>query len=228
MAFILVAGAVSAAGSIGSSIIGANAASDSAAMQAAAAQKANKKQQKMYVAQRESLKPWTEAGTNALSGLQNQDFQRDFTAADFQADPGYEFRMAEGQKALERSAAAKGGLQSGGFMKGLARYSQGVASDEYGKAYDRFNSDRDRRFGRLSSIAGMGQNAVGQLNAARQNYANQYGANLTGSANAQGAANMAQANAIGGAISSIGQTGMDMYAQNQQGKWMDQWLSKQK
>lgn len=52
-------------------------------------------------------------------------------------DPGYAFRMAEGKKALEQSQAAKGGLFSGEAGKELARYSQGLASQEYGAAADR-------------------------------------------------------------------------------------------
>jgi hypothetical protein len=113
----------------------------------------------IYDQQRADNAPWREAGQRAVGKMEDADYMRDFTMADYQADPGYQFRMDEGQKALEKSAAARGGLMSGGFMKGLAKYSQGVASQEYQNAYDRFNSDRDRRFGRLSQLSGMGQQA---------------------------------------------------------------------
>jgi len=122
---------------------------------------------------------------------------RSFTMSDFQEDPGYQFRMAEGQKALERSAAARGGLQSGGTMKAIAKYGQDFASNEYGNAYNRFNNDRSQRFNRLSSIAGLGQQANSQMGAAGQNYANQAGQIGWGVAKAQGDAGMAQANAWG-------------------------------
>ena len=64
----------------------------------------------------------------------------DFVApnpADIANDPGYQFRSAEGEKAIQRSAAAHGTLLSGGTLKSLERYRQGIASDEAGKAFDR-------------------------------------------------------------------------------------------
>jgi hypothetical protein len=125
----------------------------------------------------------------------------DFAYKDFDPtaweDPGYDFRMAEGQKALERSASARGSLLSGGALKGLTRYAQGVASDEYGKSYDRYNTDYQRAFNtfqanksnlfnRLSSLAGTGQQSVAQMGQLGANYANQAGGNLQDAARAAG------------------------------------------
>jgi hypothetical protein len=209
-------GGLSAAGSVAGGIMGANAAENAAAQQAAAARDANKLQREMFETQRRDLEPWRKAGVSALSGLSNADFQRDFTNADFQQDPGYQFRMSEGMKALERSAAAKGGLATGGTLKALTRYGQDFASNEYNNAYNRFNADRDRRFNRLSAIAGVGQTANTQLGQAGQNYASQAGSNLMGAANARGAAGIAGANALGGAIRGVGGAAMDL-------NWMDMW-----
>ncbi len=215
MAFV--AGSIAIAGGLGlgGALLSSSAARDAAEQQAAAAREASQLQYQMFQQQRQDQTPWREAGVRALGGLENQDFQRDFTMADYQEDPGYQFRMAEGQKALERSAAAKGSLMSGGFMKGLTRYGQDVASQEYGNAYNRFNADRDRRFGRLSSLAGIGQTANNQVGQAGMNYANQVGNNMMGSANAQGAAGIAGANAWGGALSGIGNnaTNYALYSQ---------------
>jgi hypothetical protein len=141
---------------------------------------------------------------------------RSFGQSDFQKDPGYDFRMQEGQKALERSAAARGGLQSGGTMKALTRYGQDFASNEYQNAYNRFNNDRSNRFNRLSGIAGVGQAANSQIGQAGANYANQVGQNTMGAANAAGAAGIAGANAWGGALSGIAGTATDI-------TWMDMW-----
>jgi hypothetical protein len=171
-------------GFIANAIMGNKAADTAAGAQQGAANTSNDMLWRAEQENQAALKPWQEAGTNALSQMGSADFQRDFTANDFQADPGYAFRMAEGQKALERSAAAKGGLMSGGFAKGLAKYSQGVASDEFGNAYNRFNADRDRRFGRLGSIANMGVGARDQGIASRTGFAHGYGENLMGGANA--------------------------------------------
>ena len=54
-----------------------------------------------------------------------------------QQDPGYQFRLQQGQQALENSAAAKGMLRTGGTMKGLMDYNQAAASQEYDKTYGR-------------------------------------------------------------------------------------------
>jgi len=227
------------AGGIGSGVGGAmqaGAARDGATLQAEAAREANAIQREMfgfqkdvYEKQRDDAEPWRATGLKALAGLEDPEFQKDFGKEfefNFEADPGYQFRMNEGAKAIERSAAARGGLNSGRTMKALANYGQGLASQEYGNAYNRafgeynnaynrFNADRDRRFGRLSSLAGVGQAAQAGLNQAGQTLGNQAGAygaqagnTAMGNANAQAAAGMAQANAWGNTLSSIGQLPM--------------------
>lgn len=159
------------------------------------ANQANAMYERMYNQQRADLNPYNQAGQSALSGMQDADFSRDFAMSDYQADPGYQFRMAEGMKALENSAAARGSLNSGATLKAISRYGQDMASQEYQNAYNRFNADRDRRFGRLSSLAGIGANAAGQM----AGVAGQYGSNvantLTGMGNATAGAGMARANA---------------------------------
>jgi len=62
--------------------------------------------------------------------------------ADFQADPGYAFRMTEGLKALDRQAAARGGLISGAALKASQGYGQDLASQEYMNAFNRFQTNR--------------------------------------------------------------------------------------
>jgi len=209
MAFVAAA-AIGAGAGLGGAWLQSQAAKDAANTQAAAADRANQMQWNMYQQQRSDNEPWRLAGGRALAGMEDSDFQRDFQLGDFQKDPGYEFRMQEGQKALERSAAARGGLMSGGFGKALSRYGQDYASNEYGNAYNRFNADRDRRFNRLSAIAGTGQTANGQNGAAGQNYANQVGSNYTNLANAQGASSIAQGNAWGGALNNAGNNWMQL------------------
>lgn len=161
-----------------------------------AADQANDTQVSQFEETRNDQQPWRDAGSAALNQMQNGDFQKDFSMADFQADPGYQFRMDEGQKALERSAAAKGGLMSGGTLKALDRYSQGVASDEYSNAYNRFNADRDRRFNRLSSLAGTGQTATNFTDSAGEGMANAVSGNQIGMGNATAAKWIAQGNAV--------------------------------
>jgi len=187
-----------------------SAAKDAAEIQANSHRDANAMQEQMYNQQRADHQPWREAGVNALSDMGSADFKRDFTANDFQADPGYAFRMAEGQKAIERSAASRGGLQSGGTLKALTQYGQGVASSEYQNAYNRFNGDRDRRFGRLSNLAGMGQNATMDMTAGSRNYANQYGANVVGAGDAQAQGRIGEAKGWGQITSGFGKMASDI------------------
>jgi len=118
-----------------------------------------------YDAAKEYQTPYVDAGKQTIgqlaSGLQaGGEFNRSFTADDFEADPGYEFRQAQGQKAVERSAAARGGALSGAAIKASNEYGQNLASQEYQSAYQRYNTDLAGRFNRLSSVAQMGQHAA--------------------------------------------------------------------
>lgn len=72
-----------------------------------------------------------------------------FSQTDLENDPGYVFRQREGEKALQRGAAAKGLSLSGGALKDLSRFNQGLASDEYGKAYGRY---LDRYNARIADV----------------------------------------------------------------------------
>lgn len=157
-------------------------AADSAAdAQKDASDKANETQKYMYDQTRKDLSPYREAGSSAMSELSGNQFMKDW-----KGDPGFQFRMNEGRKALEGSAAARGSLNSGATLKALTRYGQDFASNEYGSAYG-------REFNRLSTLTNIGQNSAAQTGAAGQNYANAYGQNVTGAANAQAAAEMARA-----------------------------------
>jgi len=127
---------------------------------------------------------------------------RDFGMADFQADPGYDFRMQQGQKALERSAAAGGRFLGGGTLKALTRYGQDFGSQEYGNAFNRFQTNRNTRFNQLAAVAGIGQTANGQLAQLGQQNATTQGNNLMGAATVGGNAAMAGAAGWNSALNS--------------------------
>lgn len=170
--------------------------------QASAANNANNTQLQMYNQTRADQQPWRDAGAGALSQLNQQmpDLTRNFSASDFQADPGYAFRMQQGQRAIERSAAARGGLDSGATLKALNDYGQGMGSQEYGNAYNRFTNDQTNRFNKLSSLAGIGQTANGQIANAGMNTANNISQNTVGAANASAASQIGSANAMAGGL----------------------------
>jgi hypothetical protein len=102
----------------------------------------------------------------------------------FNADPGYAFRMSEGMKALERSAAARGGLLSGSTLKGITRFGQDTAAGEYQNAFNRYQIERQARLNPLQSLMGGGQTSASLLTGA----AGQLGQGLGQAAVAQGAA----------------------------------------
>lgn len=128
----------------------------------------------------------------------------DFTLADFNKDPGYEFRRQEGQRGVETSAAARGGLLSGGALKGIDQYNQNYATGEYSNAYNRFSNDRTQRFNRLSSLAGTGQTAVTNTGNLGQQTANNISNNTLEAGNARAASSIATGNAINGATQTLG------------------------
>ncbi|UXY14759.1 hypothetical protein N8I74_15760 [Chitiniphilus purpureus] len=123
------------------------------------------------------------------------DLVRSFTMRDYQADPGYQFRLQQGTQAIDRALASRGLFNSGKAVKDLTEYSQGLASDEFGNAFNRFQLQQGNRYNRLAGVAGVGQTAVNQLGQAGQNYASQVGQNITNAASNMGNAMMQGANA---------------------------------
>jgi hypothetical protein len=151
--------------------------------QAEAADRSRAELSKMWGEQKDMAQPWLETGKTALSSLANNDFMKNW-----QADPGYQFRMDQGLKSVAGSAGARGLNGSGATLKALTNYGQNAASEEYGKVYGRESS-------RLTGLAGLGMNAMNGLQGAAQNYGNQMAGITTGLGNAQAAAQVANAQA---------------------------------
>lgn len=102
---------------------------------------------------------------------------KDFSNEDFIKDPGYDFRMSEGNKGIDRAFASRGGTNSGAALKAIARFNQDYASNEFGAAYDRDANNKNRIYSFLSGTANTGLGAA-QNNAAMSfNAANQAGQN---------------------------------------------------
>lgn len=157
-----------------------NPAEDAANAANAASDRSLALQQRMYEEGVARQKPFYEAGVNALPGYlkgigQNGELVRGFTQADYQADPGYAFRMSEGMKALEGSAAARGGLLSGNALRGIQRYGQDMASQEYSNAYNRFRDTQGLRRNALAGVVGFAPTAAGSMTTSGQNYATNAG-----------------------------------------------------
>lgn len=126
---------------------------------------------------------------------------KDFSLADFEADPGYNFRRSEGEKALDRLSAARGNYFSGGAGKDFLRFNQNLASDEFTNAYNRDALNKDRKFNYLSGVAGTGQNATNQLIASGDALRQSSNNAILASGNARAAGIVGGTNAIGQGIS---------------------------
>ena len=184
----------------GSALLGASASKSAASTQAAAADRAAELQNQQFQQTREDLAPYRAAGVNALGKLEGMADYTMFGPEQFSKDPGYGFRLAEGQKALDRQAAARGGLISGGALKAAQRYGQDMGSQEYTNAFNRYQIERNAKLGPYQSLAGVGQttaNQLGQFGAA--NAANM-GNLMTGGAAASAAGQVGAANAVTGGL----------------------------
>ena len=189
------------------SLIGAKASKSAASTQAAAAGKASDLQREIFEQTRADQEPWRQAGVNALGVMQstagNVPAAFKFGDYEFKADPGYGFRFSEGQKALERNAAARGGFMSGAALKAATRFGQEMGSLEFGNAYNRaltsYNTDVAREnqlYNRQAGLAGIGQTATNLVGTAGQNYATNVGNLMTGAGAAQAAGQVGVANAL--------------------------------
>lgn len=198
----LSSGAANLIGNIGGGLLNYFGAQSAADTQANAAGTANNTLLQMYNQNRADAEPYRTAGVNALGQLAGNmgELTRSFGSADFNADPGYNFRLKEGLKAIESSAAARGLLQSGGNLKGVNRYAQDSASQEYGNAYNRFQLDQGNKFNRLAALSGIGQTANQQLGSQGMATAQGIGQNQLAAGNAQAAGQVGGMNAITGAI----------------------------
>lgn len=205
---------------LGSSAIGAGAgilgSSQAARAQKRAADQAANTQREMFERQVELQAPFREAGLTAqnrlmtLLGLEGGEagaadygrYARDFGMSDFEADPGYGFRMSEGMKALERSAAARGGLLSGTTLKGVQRFGQDLASQEYQNAFNRYYTARNAQLNPLQGMLGQGQSSTNVLTGAAGETGRGVAAAQQGAGAARASGYVGGVNALTGALSS--------------------------
>lgn len=231
-----------AAATIGSGILGAfssnqasraqeRASREAIAAQERATEKAIASQEKMFDRQVELQEPFRRVGVNALPELVAASRYTPFNMDQFQQDPGYAFRMREGLKALDRSAAARGGLLGGNQLRGVTQFGQDLASQEYGNAFNRYQAERAARLNPLQSLAGVGQSTAatmaGQAGTLGSGLAQTYSG--LGQAQAQNAAQMGNIRAsgyMGTANALTGGLGQYLnYQQNQQ--MMDRFFPRQ-
>ncbi len=187
------------------SVISGNKASNA---QVKAQDQAIAEQRRQYDQTRADYAPWRDTGQAALSrlasiyglwggpatGTMSPDgtWTQDSDFSSFYASPDYEFRMAEGVKAIDRSAAARGLLNSGAAVKAQQRFGQGLASAEFGNYWNR-----------LAGLAGVGQAATDSTTAAGTNAANNISNAYINQGNARASAYLNTGSAINGTINNV-------------------------
>lgn len=190
--------------------------------------------------------PFQQAGTEAFQNLASLTGEGAFDVESPVFDPGdpfssqsvlddvgYQFRLGQGTGAVEQSAAARGGALGGEVLKDLTSFSQGLASDEIGNAYNRFANERgfrygteqdlfrnrmnqqQQRFGRLSDIAGFGERAAGEVGRLNVGLGNVLSGNrlTAGNVSAQGTMGRSRnfRDTLNKGISGAGQAAMSMF-----------------
>ena len=220
----------------GSSILGGlisgQGAKQGAQTQADAALQSAQLQKQMFDVQNAQQAPFRQTGYNALnqigqlgsgtygiydptgnvtgqgqgSGYLTQQFGPEQFAAGI--DPGYAFRLQQGQRQLAAQQNASGGLIGGNALTGMQDYTQGQASQEFGNAFNRFNTQRSNIYNTLASMAGLGQTSLGQTTAASTNAGGNIGGAISNVGSALGAGQVGQANAYSSGLQGAGNSYM--------------------
>ena len=178
----------------------ASASRQAASQSADAATQASEQAAAQAAQARADLQPWRASGEQAnnklldMLGLSGKQYNY------ASEDPSYQFRLSEGQKQVDNSAAARGSTLSGGALKALQKYGQGMASQEFQNSYNR-----------LSGMSTQGQNAAAGQGSASMQFGEQQGANTRAAGDAYGAGALGEAAAYSGAL----QSGVNQYQNNQ-------------
>jgi hypothetical protein len=196
-----VAGAIVVGGVV--SAVGSNMA---AGQQASATKQAAQTQADMFNTITGQEQPFMTAGvgaTNRLTDLLGTSgntgaadygsLTKPFTAADYlnNQDPGYDFQLKTGAQATRNADTPGVGSLSGAALKDLTTFNQGMAATGYQNAFNRYQTQQNNTYARLSGVAGLGQNA----------------ASNTGTAGTSLGTGIAQAQAAGGAATAAGTLG---------------------
>lgn len=179
-----IAAAVGATAAVGNTVANLT----SGHQQAKADTTAANQQLAMYNQTRSDLSPFFTGGQGAFSQLANLfgvGTGAPNTAAMSSALsnwPGYQWTLQQGNQALDRSAAARGLLLSGGQLKDLTDYNQGQATSVFGNYLSG-----------LSGLSNLGENAAAMTGNAGSAAANAFGnyTSQAGGANAAGTAGAA-------------------------------------
>lgn len=176
-------------------------------------------QKEIFETNKAGAEPWITAGKEALGTLSTKIKDGSFDLSkygmgDLIQDPGYQFRVEQGQKALERSAGARGKLFSGNQIAAGVQLGQEMGSQEFGNAFARTVGERNAEYGRLWDQSAQGLSAQNAMSGVATNYAGAAGNIMQTGANAAGNAAINQGNimaGLGNNLAKIGNTGIENY-----------------
>ena len=202
-----------AAATVATGYMGNKAAGNAADAQMQASREQAAAQERMFAEQNRLQEPFRQAGMSGqnelmrLLGLGGDagsagygSAAQPFTNQDMYKDPGYGFRVSEGVKALDRSAAARGGLLGGNQLRGVTELGQNLGSQEYQNAFNRYQTERAARLNPLQSLAGQGQSAANTMTGAAGQYGQNQAAIAGNVGNIRASGYINQANALTGAL----------------------------
>ena len=199
---ILGGGALSAAGGIGSALIGSGASQKASQQQTMMGLLGLQQQQQMFNTAKAAISPYSDAGASVLPTLQSL-----LTPGKSQTDtlsklPGFQFASQWGNLATTNALAAQGlGGSAGPLAKGISDYNNGLAQTYWGQDA-----------GALQNFANMGSSAAGALGGVASNCGNRLGNTIQGLGQSQAAGTLGSANALSsglqGATGALGNAGM--------------------
>ena len=205
---ILGAGALGAGASIGSALIGSNAAKDAAGIQATSAANALAQQKSIFDQTQANFAPYLGVGKGATYSLgqlygigpdgSSTGAQPDYSG--FTNSPDYQFAQQQGSLGLDRYENAKGLALSGGALKDVSQFNQGLASQQYGNYFNRLMGLSQLGSGAASAAAGSGANFSSQMSNSIQGQGQAQAAGVVGSANALSGGLNGVANSASGAV----------------------------
>ena len=140
-------------------------------------------------------------GFSPASGITPGMFSHQFNLQDFQASPAYNFNLEQGKLALDKASASRGKYYAPSTLQDIAKYSQGLASNEYQNAFSNYNTGIGNIYNRLQQVSGSGQNAAAQQGGFGAAFGNSAASNSIGAANAQAAGQVGGINALTGGVS---------------------------
>ena len=171
----------------------------------------------MYYQTREDLEPYMKYGGK---GLKKYYDTLKKGPGEFKEDPGYQFRLGEGEKAIDRASSAGGNFFSGKRGKALVEYGQEFASNEYDKFMNRYYKKLDA----YGNLMGVGQASAARVGAAGQTSVGQSANIQMGAAQMRSSSYAQQGNIWGGVATEVG-AGLADYAGSSRRSGTSPWPS---